>query len=185
MESKQDAGRIVGLFTHPVKSYKKSQRQDVKAFAMIPHDSVNMVKGGIEGDSYLGRKCEITAIGVETIAMYSKIIGHTILPGQMRSNIETSGIDLAQLFRDNDQQPFLTNLGDKGVVQVYGLRTPCWKMNDLFPGIDLEKLMWGNKIMVDDHEVQNACEDLDQGVKMRVVEPDRLSKGGIVKKKDS
>lgn len=154
----------VGLFIHPEISYKK--HHDAKDFPMIQKRSVTFVKGGILGDSYLGKSCEVTAIETEVIEMYSKLIEHPILPGQVRSNIETHGIPLSQLFRENEG-PLYIKIGSTAILKIYALRTPCWKMNDIC-GIDLNNLMKGRSIMVDEKEIVGSGY-LDQGVKMKVM----------------
>jgi MOSC domain-containing protein YiiM len=56
--------------------------------------------------------------------------GFTVLPGQIGENITTEGVDLLSL-------PTGTELwfGSGAVVQVTGLRNPCWQLDAFQPGL--------------------------------------------------
>jgi len=91
---------------------------------------------GIVGDARVyGRKDrtgepsrrQISLIAREQIAQHAAALGLAeIAPGAVRSNIETSGIDLMSLA---GQQ---VNVGG-AVLLFYEPRTPCWKMDLIAP----------------------------------------------------
>lgn len=102
-----------------------------------------MAEKGIQEDRrYFGRKSrstgqpsrrQVTLIEREQIAEHAEVLGlEGIRAGEVRSNMETTGVDLQRLMGRDVQ------VGE-AVVRFYEPRTPCAKMDALFPG--LRKLM--------------------------------------------
>lgn len=56
--------------------------------------------------------------------------GFRVGPGRIGENITTSGVDLLALSTGT-----LLHLGDRAVVEVTGLRTPCQQLNSVQPGL--------------------------------------------------
>jgi MOSC domain-containing protein YiiM len=160
-------GVVVALFDHPKKSYKKHE----DTLDMIPAKELKLVEGkGIEGSRYFGKSCHLTAIETEVIAIYSKAIEKPIVPGQVRSNVEISGLPVTELLYEHG--PLLVKIGATAIVKVYAQRVPCWKMDRICDG--LQNLMWGKSATINKKEV-HTFGYLNQGVKMKVVA------GGIIK----
>lgn len=101
---------------------------------------MHLVEGkGIEEDKrYFGRisrgtgkpsRRQVTLIEREVIGEHAEAFGlQAIPPGNVRSNIETTGIDLQALMGCEVQ------VGE-AIVHFYEARTPCAKMDDLVPGL--------------------------------------------------
>lgn len=165
-EMSQDAqtlkGRVVSLFNHPTVQCKRRE-------AVVPMVRVRMLRlladRGIENSRYLDRACHVTALEVQVIDRYAQVLGQPILPGQCRANMELSGLDLTGLFRRHGA--YHLKIGTSAVLHVYGLRTPCWKMDRVHAG--LWDLMRGRSISIHGAPVR-AFDTLNQGVKMKVVE---------------
>lgn len=95
-------------------------------------------KGIKEDGRYFGRtsrstgqpsRRQVTLIEREVIAGHAAIFGVDALhPGEVRSNIETTGIDLQSLVGRDVQ------VGE-AVVHFYEPRTPCAKMDALLSGL--------------------------------------------------
>ncbi len=130
-------GRVASLHLHP-------------AIAGDPLQGVNEVRAeagkGIVGDERtFGRKDrkgetsrrQISLIAREQIAQHASSLGlPEIAPGAVRSNIETTGIDLMSLLGQE------VKVGD-AVLLFYEARTPCGKMDLVAPG--LRRLMSNRK----------------------------------------
>ncbi len=56
--------------------------------------------------------------------------GFTLAAGQMGENITTRGVDLLGL-----PAGARLRLGDKAIVEVTGLRNPCYQLDELRPGL--------------------------------------------------
>lgn len=103
-------------------------------------DTIHFVEGrGIEEDKrYFGRtsrstgkpsRRQVTLIEREVIGEHAAAFGlQAIPPGNVRSNVETTGIDLQALVGCEVQ------VGE-AVVRCYEARTPCDKMDALIPGL--------------------------------------------------
>jgi MOSC domain-containing protein YiiM len=128
-----DTGKINSLHLHP----------DVSGEALRSVAEVYAEAGlGLAGDTRVyGRKDrkggpsrrQVSLIAREQITLHMDELGlPEISPGAVRSNIETSGIDLmAFLGRE-------VEVGE-AVLLFYEARTPCWKMDLIAPG--LQRLM--------------------------------------------
>ena len=126
-----------------------------------------MAEKGIQEDRrYFGRtsrstgqpsRRQVTLIEREQIAEHAEALGlGGIRAGEVRSNMETTGVDLQKLMGRDVQ------IGE-AVVRFYEPRTPCSKMDALFPG--LRKLM----------------EDGRQGVLAEVIQPGVVRVGDAIR----
>ena len=102
---------------------------------MLATDAFSVVaEKGIEknGEGRLferGSKRQVTLIEREQLAEHANALGHPgFAPGDVRSNIETEGIDLISLKGKQIQ------IGE-AVLLLYQARTPCWKMDELIVGL--------------------------------------------------
>ena len=76
-----------------------------------------------------GSKRQVTLIEREQLSEHANALGHPgFKPGDVRSNIETEGINLIALKGKQVQ------VGD-AVLLFYEARTPCWKMDELIVGL--------------------------------------------------
>ena len=152
------AGKVASLHIHPPKA----------GLPFLTVDEVHLVaeKGIQEDRRYFGRmsrstgqpsRRQVTLIEREQIAEHAEALGlEGIRAGEVRSNMETTGVDLQKLMGCDVQ------VGE-AVVRFYELRTPCSKMDALFPG--LRKLM----------------EDGRQGVLAEVIQPGVVRVGDAIR----
>lgn len=122
--------------------------------AKVPRNRINLIAGlGVEGDVHLGRttqhqylakkdsaRANLTQVHLLHAELHDFLndAGFDISPGQMGENITTRGIDLMSL-------PLGTrlNLGKVAILQVTGFREPCFKLNQLRPGLMKASFMRG------------------------------------------
>ena len=124
------SGRVASLHLHPPTPGAPLQTVEV----------VEAVAGkGIQGEPrYFGRISgttgkpslrHVSLIEREQVAQHASALGlESISPGAVRSNIETTGIDLVALVGKEIQ------IGDS-VLLVYEARKPCEKMNAVCAGL--------------------------------------------------
>ncbi|HEV7926661.1 MAG TPA: MOSC domain-containing protein [Verrucomicrobiae bacterium] len=75
------------------------------------------------------RRRQVSLIAREEIARHAAALGlPEIIPGAVRSNIETIGLDLVS-FLGREME-----IGE-AVLLFYEPRTPCWKMDRVAPGL--------------------------------------------------
>lgn len=137
-ESASSAGRVSSLHLHPLD-------------AGLPMESVQAIEvtesKGICGEPrYFGKlsrssgqpsKRQVTLIEREQIAEHAAALGlESIPPGAVRSNVETSGIDLVSLMGKEIQ------IGE-AILLLYAPRDPCSKMDAICQG--LRELMMNNR----------------------------------------
>src|SRR5438105_4547455 len=131
------SGRVASLHLHPPEAGAPLQNVD----------AIEVVEGkGILGEPrYFGRtsrqtgspsKRQITLIEREQIAEHASALETSITPGRVRSNIETTGIDLVELAGHEVQ------IGE-AVLLIYAPRDPCAKMDAICQG--LRERMMNNK----------------------------------------
>lgn len=159
-----DAGRIVSLHLHP----------PIAGEALLPTSEVNAVadKGILENKRYFGRvrngkpsKRQVTLIEREVIHQHAGALGiDNFGPGEVRSNIETEGIDLVALMGRDVQ------VGE-AVLRFVEARTPCHKMDALANGLRalmengrqgvIATVVQGGRICVGDtiRLIEAACAD--------------------------
>jgi MOSC domain-containing protein YiiM len=128
----------------------------------VPEFNLVAEKGIAENKRYFGRvnhgkpaKRQVTLIERETIHQHAAALGTVFNPGQVRSNIETTGIDLIALIGQQVQ------VGE-AILLFVEPRTPCHKMDALAPG--LRALMENGR----------------QGVIARVVKDGRIRPGDLI-----
>ena len=119
----QVAGRVASLHLHPAKGGEP----------LTPVDAIHVVAGkGIEEDRRYfnrGSRRQVTLIEREQIADHAAAFGVVeFAPGEVRSNIETTGINLIALLGQR------VEVGGAG-LEFYAPRTPCPKMDTLCPGL--------------------------------------------------
>lgn len=150
-------GRVASLHLHPKTS--GGLLQTVSAL------EVEIGKGIAGNPRHYARKKEdgsfskrqVSLIEREQIAEHSAALGlEKILPGAIRSNIETSGVDLVSLVGQHVQ------IG-KATLYFYEARTGCQQMDDLCQG--LRELSKGDRL----------------GVLAQVVEPGRIQVGDEIR----
>ena len=144
-------GTIASLHIHP--------RTAGEPLIEVPEFNLVAEKGVVENKRYFGRvnygkpsKRQVTLIERETIDQHAAALGADFDPGAVRSNIETTGIDLTALIGQQVQ------IGE-AILLFVEPRTPCHKMDALAPG--LRALM----------------ENSRQGVIARVVKDGRIRRG--------
>ena len=96
-------------------------------------EMVRVVAGqGVEGDPRYfrrGSRRQVTLIEREQIAAHAAVLGlPDFAPGAVRSNIETTGIDLIALLGQR------VEVGE-AVLDFHEPRTPCRQMDDLAAGL--------------------------------------------------
>src|SRR3954468_14915932 len=147
-------GTVASLHIHP--------RVAGELLIEVPEFNLVAEKGIAENKRYFGRvnygkpsKRQVTLIEREVIAQHAATLGADFDPGQVRSNIETTGIDLIALIGQQVQ------IGE-AILLIIEPRTPCHKMDALAPG--LRELM----------------ENKRQGVIARVIQNGRIRPGDII-----
>ena len=121
-------------------------RSPVYDFSKPNQDSITLLTGlGVEGDAHMGKtvkhrarvKKDPTAPNLRQVHLLQPELldelrpaGFDLVPGQIGENVSTSGVDLLGL-------PAGTKLylGDAAIVEVTGLRNPCYQLDDLIPGL--------------------------------------------------
>jgi MOSC domain-containing protein YiiM len=123
-------GHVASLHLHPVESGAPLQAVE----------SIQVVEGkGITGDArFFGRlsrdtgqptRRQVTLIEREQIAEHATTLGlPAIIPGAVRSNIETAGINLIALLGKEIE------IGE-AVLRLYAPRDPCAKMDAICQGL--------------------------------------------------
>ena len=124
------SGKVVSLHLHPVEP----------GAALSPVDVIYVLEGkGIQGNhrkfgllsKRTGKpaKRQVSLIEREQLAEHSLALGHpSFAPGDVRSNIETEGINLVEHVGRRVQ------IGG-AILFLYEPRKPCHKMDDLVPGL--------------------------------------------------
>ena len=126
-----------------VTAVSKSQ---IHSFSKPNQDSIKLITGlGVEGDTHMGEKVQhrsrvakdpnqlnLRQVHLIHAELHDELQerGFDISPGQMGENITTRGIDLLGL-------PIGTrlHLGTTAVVEVTGLRNPCYQLDDFQKGL--------------------------------------------------
>lgn len=128
-DSMASVGKVASLHLHP----------EIAGTPLRPVDSIRVIESkGIEGNPrYFARKNreglpskrQITLIEREQIAEHATALHRrTIDPGLVRSNIETTGIDLIALLGKE------VEIGD-AILNFYAPRDPCEKMDAICQGL--------------------------------------------------
>lgn len=152
------SGRVASLHLHPSES--DASLSNVNTIELI-------AEKGITGNGrYFGRtsrstgkpsRRQVSLIEREQIAEHAATLGlQSIIPGTVRSNIETLGINLVELIGKN------VIIGE-AVLHFYEPRTPCQKMDAICQG--LRELM----------------ENRRQGVLAEVIREGRINVGDSIR----
>ena len=115
-------------------------------FSKQPQPVIRLLEGqGVEGDAHCGatvqhlylkrrnpdapNRMQVHLLQSELFAELA-LAGFRVVPGQLGENITTRGIDLLNL-------PLGTrlHLGNRAIVELTGLRSPCKQIEDFQPGL--------------------------------------------------
>lgn len=115
-------------------------------FSKTPREEVTIIAGlGVEGDAHSGATVKhrsrvardpsqpnLRQVHLIHSELFDEVAdhGHTVRPGDLGENITTRGIDLLTL-------PMGTRLrlGAEAVVEITGLRNPCYQIDNFQPGL--------------------------------------------------
>jgi MOSC domain-containing protein YiiM len=128
-------GIVMAVSSSPAHSFSKSNQESIKLLAGL----------GVEGDAHLGEKVQhrsrvakdpnqpnLRQVHLIHAELHDELCerGFGVSAGQMGENITTRGIDLLGL-------PTNTRLhmGKTAIVQVTGLRNPCYQLDDFQKGL--------------------------------------------------
>lgn len=131
MDKTTNIGVVTSLHLHSVESNKPMQ--SVSKMTLVEK------KGILNNPRYYDTKNKMTdkpnknhisLIEIEQIAEHAdKLNIKEISPGLVRSNIETSGINLINLVGCN------ILIGDTSIINFYKARIPCKQMDDVYKGL--------------------------------------------------
>lgn len=134
----ESAGRVASLHLHPEKPGETLRT--VERIEVVEQKGIlgNPRKFGVVSRATgAPSKRQVTLIEREQIAEHAATLGlQTIVPGAVRSNIETFGVNLIELIGREVQ------IGD-AILLFYEARTPCEKMDRICQG--LRSLMKNSK----------------------------------------
>jgi hypothetical protein len=161
-------GRVASLHLHPQEP--DAVMQNVQQIEVIES------KGILDEPRYFGRKSrdtaepskrQVTLMEREQIAEHAATLGlESIPPGAVRSNIETTGIELvSQIGKEIE-------IGE-AILLLYGPRDPCAKMDAICEG--LRELMLNNRQGVLAQVIRSGKIQIGDRISVRVgasVEPD-------------
>jgi MOSC domain-containing protein YiiM len=158
-DSSASLGQVASLHLHPVEPGDRLESIDM----------VELVEGkGIAGDRrYFGKisqttgklsRRQVSLVEREVLAQHAGALGLTSIPaGAVRSNIETTGVELVPLVGQEIE------IGE-AVLFVYAPRDPCAKMDAICQG--LRQRMTNAK--------QGVMAEVRRGGKVRVGDPIRV-----------
>jgi MOSC domain-containing protein YiiM len=117
-----------------------------RTFGKTCRDAIRLLPGlGVEGDIHAGETVRhvsrmkidphqpnLRQVHLIHQELFTELAaaGFTVSAGRMGENITTRGIDLLALPRGA-----LLRIGPDAVLQVTGLRNPCWQLDDLQKGL--------------------------------------------------
>ena len=128
-------GRVVSVSLSGSHSFSKASAERIRLLAGL----------GVEDDAHCGalvkhrykvkqdptqpNLCQIHLIHAE---LFEEVAakGFRVAPGEMGENITTTGIDLLSL-----PTGALLTIGGTAVIEVTGLRSPCFQINQFQPGL--------------------------------------------------
>lgn len=120
-------GKVASLHVHPAVAGE--------SLTTVPEFNLVAEKGIREDIRYFNRsnggrpfKRQVTLINREMIHQHAGALGMELSPGDVRSNIETEGVDLIALIG------LEVRVGE-AVLEFVEARTPCHKMDALAPGL--------------------------------------------------
>ena len=134
-ETAAPAGRVIAVSSKPRHGVNKTKRAQI----------VLIAGQGVEGDAHCGATVKhrsrwrrdptqpnIRQVHLLHAELFEDLAaeGFTVTPGLMGENITTCGIDLLALPRSA-----VLRLGAHAIVEVTGLRNPCYQLDRLLPGL--------------------------------------------------
>jgi MOSC domain-containing protein YiiM len=121
-------------------------RSEAHTFSKPTRDRVVLVAGlGVEGDAHAGRtvrhrsrvardpaRPNLRQVHLLHAELHDELrgMGLDVAPGQMGENVTTRGVDLLAL-----PAGARLRLGESAVVELTGLRNPCFQLDDFRPGL--------------------------------------------------
>jgi hypothetical protein len=166
-------GRVASLHLHPKEP--GAVMQNVEQIEVIES------KGILDEPRYFGRKSretgavskrQVTLMEREQIGEHAAALGlESIPPGAVRSNIETTGIELVSLIGKE------VEIGG-AILLLYGARDPCEQMDAICQG--LRDLMMNNRQGVLAQVIRAGKIQVGDGIRVRVgasTEPDAKAIG--------
>lgn len=129
------AGVVVAVHRSPIHAVSKDTRGDITL----------VVDHGVEGDAHAGvtvqhrsrvrrgeGKPNLRQVHLVHSELHDELreAGFDLTPGLMGENVTTSGIPLLDL-----PTRARLHLGSEAVVEVTGLRNPCWQLDGIQPGL--------------------------------------------------
>src|SRR5579883_456613 len=128
-------GTVIAVSCSPRHTFSKPNQESIRLLAGL----------GVEGDAHMGEtvkhrsrvKRDPTQPNLRQVHLIHAELhdelnasGFSVVAGQMGENVTTRGIDLLAL-------PTGTrlHLGDTAVVEVTGLRNPCYQLDNFQPGL--------------------------------------------------
>lgn len=131
----QVEGSVIAVSRSATHSFSKGRQQSIRLLAGL----------GVEGDAHLGETVKhrsrvardpsqpnLRQVHLIHAELHDELqaAGFTVAAGDMGENITTRGIDLLGL-----PAGAWLRLGAYAVVEVTGLRNPCYQLNDFQPGL--------------------------------------------------
>ena len=116
-------------------------RSEGHAFSKTSEESVTLLEGlGVEGDAHAGmtvqHRSRVAADPTQpnlrqVHLLHAELLEDLgVLPGALGENVTTRGVDLLGL-----SVGALLHLGNAAVVEVTGLRNPCWQIDNYRHGL--------------------------------------------------
>ncbi len=125
-------------------------------FSKVTQPSIDLVEGlGVAGDCHSGVTVQqpyrkkirpappnLRQVHLIHAELFDEVLeaGHTVLPQQLGENITTRNLDLLNLPTGT-----LLRLGEHAVVEVTGLRHPCFKIDNFQAGLEAKMLARDDK----------------------------------------
>lgn len=129
------SGRVVAVSAKPGHGVNKTNRALIRLLA----------GEGVEGDAHRGARVKhrsrrrrdptqpnLRQVHLLHAELFEELAakGFAVTPGLMGENVTTSGVDLLGL-----PEGAIVRLGDAAVVQISGLRNPCYQLDELQQGL--------------------------------------------------
>jgi MOSC domain-containing protein YiiM len=127
--------QVIGVSASPTHSFGKPAQPVVRLLAGL----------GVEGDAHLGTTVQhlswlrrdpaapnLRQVHLIHAELHDELAaaGYTVGPGQLGENVTTRGVDLLGLATGSRLR-----LGPEAVVEVTGLRNPCYQIDDFQQGV--------------------------------------------------
>jgi hypothetical protein len=138
----QEERTILGNASHSTGIVTSVSREVAHTFSKGRQESIRLLSGlGVEGDAHLGLTVkhrsrvalDPTQPNLRQVHLIHEELhaaGFEVTPGGMGENVTTRGIELLALPRGTRLR-----LGDTAVVEVTGLRNPCYQLDKYRPGL--------------------------------------------------